>query len=237
MSINSINGAAGKGGNYISDKYFSGTKKADETKKPEQVTINHDALNEIKRELDTVTISYKDNKTIQGMIAEANQAKENMRQMIEEMIGGAKNGQNPVDKAINWNKPQLSGGQSFWADMTNKGFEKYNISEADIAKAKEMISEDGYFGVNKTTERIVDFAKALAGGNVSEKTIDTLWEAAKKGFENVGKVFGGMDKLPEVSKKTYEAVNTAFQEWKDSIAPKKEAVPKEDNPSGNINED
>lgn len=31
------------------------------------------------------------------------------------------------------------------------------------AAAQEAISEDGYFGVNKTSERIIDFAKALSG--------------------------------------------------------------------------
>jgi len=37
--------------------------------------------------------------------------------------------------------------------------------------------------------------------------------AVQKGFDEVARMFGGFDKLPEVSKKTYEAIMKAFDEW------------------------
>jgi len=60
----------------------------------------------------------------------------------------------------------------------------------------------------------MEFAKALGGEDASQETIDMLWNATKKGFEAVAKIFGGMNNLPDISQKTYEAVKKAFEEWK-----------------------
>jgi len=77
------------------------------------------------------------------------------------------------------------------------------------AAAQEAISEDGYFGVNKTSERIVDFAKALSGGDKSK--IETLRNAFKEGFESAKEAFGG--ELPEISQQTYDKVMQDFDDW------------------------
>lgn len=52
------------------------------------------------------------------------------------------------------------------------------VDEATAAQAKEDISEDGYWGVKQTSERIFDFAKALSGGD-EDKMRDML-DAFKK---------------------------------------------------------
>lgn len=77
------------------------------------------------------------------------------------------------------------------------------------AAAQEAISEDGYFGVNKTSERIIDFAKALSGGDKSK--IETLRNAFKEGFESAKEAFGG--ELPEISQQTYDKVMQGFDDW------------------------
>lgn len=77
------------------------------------------------------------------------------------------------------------------------------------AAAQEAISEDGYFGVNKTSERIVDFAKALSGGDKSK--IETLRNAFKEGYESAKKDFGG--ELPDISQQTYDKVMQGFDDW------------------------
>lgn len=77
------------------------------------------------------------------------------------------------------------------------------------ATAQEAISADGYFGVDKTSERIVDFAKALSGGDKSK--IDTLRNAFKEGYDQAKKAFGG--ELPEISKQTYDKVMQGFDDW------------------------
>lgn len=77
------------------------------------------------------------------------------------------------------------------------------------ASAQAAISEDGYFGVNKTSERIVDFAKALSGGDKSK--IETLRNAFKEGFDSAKEAFGG--ELPEISQQTYDKVMQGFEDW------------------------
>jgi hypothetical protein len=76
--------------------------------------------------------------------------------------------------------------------------------------AQEAISEDGYWGVNKTSERILEFAKTISGGDKSK--IDTLIGAFKEGFEAAKEAFGG--ELPEISKQTYEKVLEGFEAWR-----------------------
>lgn len=84
------------------------------------------------------------------------------------------------------------------------------VDEATAAQAAEDISEDGYWGVKQTSERILDFAKALTGGDSSKA--EEMRDAIKKGFDAAAKLWG--DELPEISKKTYDAVMKGIDEWK-----------------------
>jgi hypothetical protein len=68
--------------------------------------------------------------------------------------------------------------------------------------ATELISEDGYFGVDKTSQRIVDFAINAFGNDPTK--LDQMKDAIEKGFQEAAAVFGG--KLPEISHQTYAAV-------------------------------
>jgi hypothetical protein len=82
------------------------------------------------------------------------------------------------------------------------------------AKAKEAISENGYWGVNKTAERLLDFAKTISGGDPSK--IETLKAAFKEGFEQAKEAFGGT--LPEISQMTYDKVMEGFDAWQNGNA-------------------
>ena len=42
----------------------------------------------------------------------------------------------------------------------------FTVDAATKAQAQADIAEDGYWGVNQTSDRIVDFAKALCGGDL-----------------------------------------------------------------------
>lgn len=83
------------------------------------------------------------------------------------------------------------------------------VDEATAAQAAEDISEDGYWGVKQTSERILDFAKALTGGDSSKA--EEMRDAIKKGFDAAAKLWG--DELPEISKKTLEAVMKGIDDW------------------------
>ena len=86
----------------------------------------------------------------------------------------------------------------------------YTVTEAAKLQAQEDISENGYWGVEQTSDRILDFAKALAGGDASKA--DELLDAFKKGYEQATGAWG--KELPDISKETYKAVEEKFAAWK-----------------------
>lgn len=87
---------------------------------------------------------------------------------------------------------------------------EYTVDEAAKLEAQEAISEDGYWGVEQTSQRIFDFALALTGGD--EDKMDDMLAAFDKGFEAATKAWGS--ELPEISQQTKEAVYAKFDEYK-----------------------
>lgn len=82
--------------------------------------------------------------------------------------------------------------------------------DADTAlKAQEEISEDGFWGVKQTSQRMFDFAKALSGGDPAKAQM--MKDAFIEGFERAKEAWGG--ELPEISNKTYDATIKMFDEW------------------------
>jgi len=146
--------------------------------------------------VDTYTASVKgaaDPATIDRLWKETNHAGDAIRKLVQSMLG----------------KNDASG-QGFWAIRAGG---RFKLSEADRAQAQQLISEDGFFGVKQTTARIMDFAKALVGEGASEKQIENMRAAVQKGFDEVAKMFGGFNNLPDVTKDTHTAIMNAFDEW------------------------
>lgn len=85
-----------------------------------------------------------------------------------------------------------------------------------IAKAKKDIAEDGYWGVKQTSERIVSFAKALAGDDPD--LADKMISAFQKGYDQAAKVFGGSDSMPDLCKQTYDETMKQLNEWKNGLS-------------------
>lgn len=88
------------------------------------------------------------------------------------------------------------------------------ITPEMIDEAKADVAEDGYFGVEATANRLVDFAKALSGGN-PEKA-EMLKDAFMSGFEQAEELWG--DELPEISKQTKTRTEALFDEWMNADA-------------------
>lgn len=86
----------------------------------------------------------------------------------------------------------------------------FTVSADVKAQAQADIADDGYWGVEQTSDRIVDFAKALSGGDPAKA--DTMLEAFKKGFEAATKSWG--KELPDISQRTYDAVLKKMDAWK-----------------------
>lgn len=96
--------------------------------------------------------------------------------------------------------------------LTINGVEK-GIEDLTQAEAQELIAEDGYFGVEQTSERIVEFAIGLAGGDPGR--LDAILQGIDQGFREAEKAFGGT--LPEISYQTYDAIQEKLQQWRDSF--------------------
>ncbi len=84
-----------------------------------------------------------------------------------------------------------------------------NVSIEDIEQAKKDVAEDGYWGVKQTSQRLFDFASALAGDDVDK--MKEMQKALEKGYKQAEEAWGG--ELPEISKKTLEAANKLFEDY------------------------
>lgn len=82
----------------------------------------------------------------------------------------------------------------------------FTVDAETKKKAQEAISEDGYWGVKQTSDRILSFATALAGDDKAQ--LEKMRDAFLKGYEKAEKTWGG--KLPDISKRTYDAVLEKF---------------------------
>ena len=100
---------------------------------------------------------------------------------------------------------------------------EYEVDEETQKKAQEEISDEGYYGIEKTAQRIFDFASALAGDDKDRMKL--MQEAFAKGFAQAGELWGG--ELPEISQKTKDRVNELFDGY---FNPKEET----EEPDGDI---
>lgn len=149
-----------------------------------------------EKSTDTVTQknSVKDNAAIIAkMKADAEERTAQLRSLVEQMI--SKQG------------ATIAAADDIWKFLAKGDF---TVTPEVKAQAQADIAEDGYWGVEKTSERILEFAKALSGDD--PKKADLLLNAFKKGFEEATKAWG--DELPEISQKTYDAVVEKFEAWK-----------------------
>lgn len=95
----------------------------------------------------------------------------------------------------------------------------YTVDAATKAQAQKDISEDGYWGVKQTSQRLFDFASALAGDDVDK--MKEMQKAMEKGFKLAGGEWG--KKLPGICYDTMDAANKLF----DYYASKEELIKKE----------
>ena len=90
-----------------------------------------------------------------------------------------------VRKTISGQGKTIAQADDMWKFLASGDF---TVDAETKAKAQEAISEDGYWGVEKTSDRIVDFAIALSGGDTSKA--ETLLDAFKQGFDEATKAWG-----------------------------------------------
>lgn len=85
--------------------------------------------------------------------------------------------------------------QSFLKDI---GYEGKPIASLSQDEASALVSTDGFFGIDKTAQRIADFVINGAGGN--EDLLRAGREGMLRGFGEAEQAWGG--KLPDISQQT-----------------------------------
>ena len=71
-----------------------------------------------------------------------------------------------------------AGSDDFWRTIASGNF---TVDAKTKAEAQAAISEDGYWGVKQTSQRLFDFAQALAGDDPAK--MEKMQKAIEKGFE------------------------------------------------------
>lgn len=90
--------------------------------------------------------------------------------------------------------------------------ETVEVDEVTRSEAQAMIADGGEFSAEAVSDRLVEFAVTLSGGDKSK--FDLLADAIDQGFSAAKSALGG--KLPEISLKTYDLVMEKLAAWRDA---------------------
>lgn len=194
MAINSITNsvAAQQASTYTAAKTDYTEKKSESSAKTDTGVVYEKSSDQTSG---TVT-KKTDYALINKLKADAEERTSQLRSLVEKMM--TKQG------------VAIGTADSMWSFLAKGDF---TVDEATRAQAQADIADDGYWGVDQTSDRILDFAKALSG-NDPEKA-DLLLDAFKKGFKEATKSWG--QDLPDISQRTYDAVVEKFNKWKNGI--------------------
>lgn len=204
MSVNgvteSISSLANTKNSKTEAKVAANTTKAavkdNNDTKQKEATNSAAVYEKTEQTVEDKKIYKRDTATLDKLMADSDKRSKQMRDLVEKML--LKQGETLTDAT------------DIYA-LLREG--KVEVDPKTSAKAKEDIAEDGYWGVNKTSDRLVSFAIALSGGDPSKA--DEMIAAVQKGFKEATKAWG--DELPQISKDTLEATNKKLVAWKNSL--------------------
>lgn len=97
--------------------------------------------------------------------------------------------------------------------LKNIGYEGKPITELTQDEAKDLVSENGFFGVTQTSDRVSNFVFSFAGDDL--ELLQKGRDGIVQGFEEAKKMFGG--ELPEISYKTQERTLALIDEKMNSL--------------------
>lgn len=84
----------------------------------------------------------------------------------------------------------------------SSGEQTVDLERLTPEEAQALVAEDGYFGVEQTSQRIVDFAIDAFGQDPAK--LEQMKDAIEQGFREAQEAFGGA--LPDISQQTYDAI-------------------------------
>jgi len=189
VGLNPINDVVG---NYTASKTYSSktAAKTEESAKVSEGAVYEGSTDNTKASYSINKMSAEDRANIVAQLKQDMEARQNqLSSIVQEMLGKQAGASNLASL--------------FTADKLK------NVSAADIAQAKQDVSEDGYYGVKQTSQRLFDFACALAGDDVEK--MKEMQAAMEKGFKLATKAWG--TDLPDICQNTIDAANKLFEDY------------------------
>ena len=119
--------------------------------------------------------------------------------------------QNLVDQLLSKQANKYTSFAQLFEDVKNG---KISVDPTTVAQAQKDIAEDGYWGADQTSDRLVSMAQALSGGD-TEKA-DKMIAAIKKGYEQATNAWGG--KLPDICQRTIDLATKKLESWRDGLS-------------------
>ncbi len=194
MNLNGITNAVYSNDNHKSESLTKDIVSKGQNKNTSFVEDEAAVVYEQKpSETDRTGKTYsRDTKTIAALKTEVQRRTEQFRSLVEQLI--LKQGQ------------KLTNATDIYT-LLREG--KLDVDPQTAATAREEISENGYWGVEQTSERLFSFATSLTGGDPAKA--QEMKDAFIKGYKAAEKAWGG--ELPEISRQTYDATIKKFDEW------------------------
>lgn len=82
-------------------------------------------------------------------------------------------------------------------------------TDEDVKQAQADIAPGGYWSPEATSDRLIEFAKALSGGDPEK--VGILRDSFEKAFKEIEEMFDGQ--LPDISYSTYDMTMDKFDAW------------------------
>ena len=206
MSVNAAGAVTTAGEVYAS----YGTAKADTSSKKTQEEKKNTAADE-KTATEGVVYEKSEAPKDEGGAYKVNKmSKEERAALVKQLQADQQSRQEQlagiVQKMLGEQANSFANATDLWKFLAKGDF---TVDEQTKLQAQRDIAEDGYYGVEQTSQRLFDFASALAGDDVEQ--MKKMQEAMEKGFSLATKDWGR--ELPDISKKTLEAANQKFEEY------------------------
>jgi len=195
---NTISGVSGTTQKYTD--YSKVSEKQAEKKAEEVNTENNGVVYEKSDATATNKATYSINK-----MSEADRAAL-VKQLKAEQANREQQLTNLVHKMLYGQAKTYGQATDMWKFLASGD---YTVDAATKEQAQKDISEDGYWGVKQTSQRLFDFASALAGDDVDK--MKEMQKAMEKGFKLATGAWGR--ELPGICQNTFDAANKLFDEY------------------------
>ena len=171
-------------------------EKQDEKKEQENVGVVYEKSQPVKSA--TYSVNKMSESDRANLVQQLKSDMEQRQAQLVELVHKTMSGQ-----AATFGK---ANGNDIWKTLASGNF---TVDSATKLQAQKDISENGYWGVKQTSQRLFDFASALAGDDVEK--MHKMQAAMEKGFKQATGAWGR--DLPSICKDTLDAANRLFDDY------------------------